>query len=213
MSEESWLALTGSVEPFPRFGGLASQSFELLHQTVTRTVTAVHGTPCITETDGHGIAHYQPLKLIQVKITERKGRPHISTRWAIPNKKLMPALLVGAKTRIRHTRTNKERKAGLSRSRALRIFPESDERFPVVFPRREDSESGNSDKKSKMWNRRCRTLRHQSVDFNAITYQIHVLITALLAYHNRTGADMTRWFGQHQLPRKVRRQAPLALAA
>ena len=51
----------------------------------------------------------------------------------------------------------------------------------MVFPRREDSESGNSDKKSRMWNRRCRTLRHQSVEFNAITYQIHVLITALLA--------------------------------
>ena len=31
MSEELWLALAGSVEPFPRFGGLASQSFELLH--------------------------------------------------------------------------------------------------------------------------------------------------------------------------------------
>ena len=26
MREESWLALTGSVEPSPRFGGLASQS-------------------------------------------------------------------------------------------------------------------------------------------------------------------------------------------
>ena len=32
MSEELWLALTGSVEPFPCFGGLASQSFELLHR-------------------------------------------------------------------------------------------------------------------------------------------------------------------------------------
>ena len=182
-------------------------------QTVSRTVTAVNGTPCVTVTDGHGIGYYVPLKLIQVKKTDRKNRPQISTRWAIPDKKLVPVHLVGAKTRIRHTRTNKERDAGLSRSRALRIFPESDERFPVIFPRREDSESGNSDKKSRMWNRRCRTLRHQSVEFNAITYQIHVLITALLAYHNRTGADMTRWFGQHQLPRKVRRQAPLALAA
>ena len=73
----------------------------------------------------------------------------------------------------------------------------------LVFPRRNDSESTNSDKKSKMWNRRCRTLRHESVDFNAITYQIHVLITALVAYHNRTGADMTQSFGQHQLPTKV----------
>ena len=32
MSEELWLALTGSVEPSPCFGGLASQSFELLHR-------------------------------------------------------------------------------------------------------------------------------------------------------------------------------------
>ena len=183
-------------------------------QTVTRTVTAVNGTPCITETDGTGIAHYQPLELIQVKKTEREGRPQISTRWAIPNKEFMPAHLVGATTRIRHTRTNKERKAGLSRSRALRIFPESDKRFPVIFPRREDSESVNSDKKSKMWNRRCRTLRHQSVDFNAITYQIHLLITALQAYHTRTGADMSRWFGQHQLPKKkLWHQEPPALAA
>ena len=32
MGEELWLALTGSVEPSPCFGGLASQSFELLHR-------------------------------------------------------------------------------------------------------------------------------------------------------------------------------------
>ncbi len=32
MGEESWLALAGSVVPSPRFGGLTSQSFELLHR-------------------------------------------------------------------------------------------------------------------------------------------------------------------------------------
>ena len=32
MSEELWLALASNVEPSPRFGGLASQSFELLHR-------------------------------------------------------------------------------------------------------------------------------------------------------------------------------------
>ena len=42
---------------------------------------------------------------------------------------------------------------------------------------------------------------------------IHVLITALHAFHNRTGSDMTHWFGQHQVATKVRRQARLALAA
>lgn len=42
---------------------------------------------------------------------------------------------------------------------------------------------------------------------------VHVLITALHSFHNRTGADMTQWFGQHQVATKVRRQARLALAA
>ena len=52
---------------------------------------------------------------------------------------------------------------------------------------------------------------HESVEFNNIGYQIHVLITALVAYHNRTGADMTEWFGLHELPTKHKRR--LALAA
>ena len=33
----------------------------------------------------------------------------------------------------------------------------------------------------------------------------HVLITALVAYHNRTGADMTGWFGLHEMPTKEKR--------
>ena len=59
--------------------------------------------------------------------------------------------------------------------------------------------------------KRCRTMRHESVEFNNIGYQIHMLITALVAYHNRTGADMTEWFGLHELPTKWKRH--LALAA
>ena len=208
-----------SKVPLTSTGDVASQNLGVHtfktkdDQTVPFTVTAVHGTPCIIIADVEGIDYYQPLKLTQVKITEREGRPQISTRWAVPDKELVRENLVGAETRIRHTPTKKEKRTGRSRSLALRIFPESDKRFPLVFPRRNDSESTNSDKKSKMWNRRCRTLRHQSVYFNAITYQIHVLITALVAYHNRTGANMTQWFGQHQLPTKVRPRAQLALAA
>jgi len=149
-------------------------------------------------------------------------RPHDNTRltddcnpirWDIPDTELVPAHLVGAQTRVRHTRTDKERKANQSRSKALRVFPESDERFALLAPRRNDSESNNADKKSRMWKGRCRTLRHQSVEFNAISYQIHMAVTALVAYRNRTGADMSRWFGQHQLPQKVRPQPTLAQAA
>ena len=105
----------------------------------------------------------------------------------------------GAKSRIRHSRTNKERDAGRSRSRALRIFPDSDPRFGAFIGRRQDSESANSDAKSRLWNRRCRVLGHNRVDFTKIAYQIHVLITALAAHHQHTGADMPRWFGKHRI--------------
>ena len=187
----SKVPLTSKGEPASQ--NLGPHKFETKNgQTVPLVITAVHGTPCIPIVESDGTAYYQPLELIQVKKTERHGRPQISTRWAIPDRELVREHLVGAKTRIRHTRTKKERKAGLSRSRALRIFPESDKRFPLIFPRRNDSESANSDKKSRMWKGRCRTLRHQSVEFNTITYEIHVLVIALEAYHNRTGANMSR---------------------
>ena len=49
-----------------------------------------------------------------------------------------------------------------------------------------------------------------SVELNAVSYQVHTLGTALLAFHNRTGADLTAWFGNHNLPLKRRH---LAVAA
>ena len=42
------------------------------------------------------------------------------------------------------------------------------------------------------------------IEFRVIAFQAHVLVTALIAYHHRTGADMTPWFGQHQLPTEGR---------
>ena len=179
--------------------------------SVARIVHAVNGTPCIVVTDGDGIDYYLPLALVQVKHDDRKRRPLIATRWAVTTHSLAPAGLSGATTRIRHTRTAAERAAGKSRSRAMRIFPESDARFGEVFGLRQDSESTNSDTKNRLWNRRCRTMGHNSVELNAVSYQVHTLVTALLAYHNRTGADLTAWFGQHPLPRKGRQD--LAQAA
>ena len=178
---------------------------------VPRIVMAVNGTPCVTFIDRSGTDFYMPLKLNQVKKENRKKRPQISTLWSIPDNPLVPASMRGAKVRVRHTRTTSELNAGKSRSRALRIFPETPPQFDDIFGIREDSESANSDYKSRLWNKRCRTMRHESVEFNNIGYQIHVLITALVAYHNRTGADMTEWFGLHELPTKRKRH--LALAA
>ena len=176
---------------------------------VTLNVTAVAGTPCVTLVDGTGKRHYQPLKLRQVTKTKRKTRTQVATLWSIPDKGIVPPHLVGARVRIRHTRTKDEREAGKSRSRALRVFPDSDHRHGKLFGRREDSESLNADHKSRLWNRRCRTLRHLNVEFNNIAYQVHVLVAALAAHHKRTGAALTRWFGQHT----IAAARPLALAA
>ena len=190
---------------------LGAETFTTRDGTMaTRIVTAVNGTPCVTFVDRSGKDFYMPLKLNKVKKEHRKQRPQLSTHWSIPNNPLVPANLRGAKVRVRHTRTLSERNLGKSRSRALRIFPESDRRFDDIFGLREDSESANSDYKNRLWNKRCRTMRHESVEFNNIGYQMHVLITALVAYHNRTGADMSEWFGLHELPTKAKRQRDLA---
>jgi hypothetical protein len=42
MSEESWLSLSSSVEPSPRFDWLASQSFELLHRPSDEVFVDAH---------------------------------------------------------------------------------------------------------------------------------------------------------------------------
>jgi hypothetical protein len=183
---------------------LGLHTFTLNGVSVTRIVYAVHGTPCIVITDGVGIDYYQPLRMTQIKHDKRKKRPETVTIWTVPDNPLVPANLVGCTTRVRHTRTFTELNAGKSRSRSLRLIPESDDRFGDIIGLRQDTESANSDLKTNLGTRRCRTLRHNNVEFNKIGYQIHVLITALSAYFNRTGADMTAWFGQHQLASKKR---------
>lgn len=51
---------------------------------------------------------------------------------------------------------------------------------------------------------------HNSVELNAVSYQVHTLVTALLAFHNRTGADLAAWFGDHDPPCKRRHLARAA---
>ena len=192
--------------------GLGPHKFKTTSgRDVTLIVTAVNGTPCVTFTDGTGTDYYQPLKLGQVTTMKRKTRTQIATLWSLPEHPVVPGHLQGARTRVRHTRTIQERAQSRSRCRALRVFPESDHRFSGIFGRREDSESVNSDFKSRLWNGRCRALRHHSVVFCNIGYQVHVLITALVAYSQRTGADLSRWLGQHRLTAERRLQ--LARAA
>ena len=46
-----------------------------------------------------------------------------------------------------------------------------------------------------------RSMSARQVEIKAIALQVHVLIAALVAHHNRTRTlDTTEWFGLHQLP-------------
>ena len=51
--------------------------------------------------------------------------------WTVPADGLVPAKFLGAKSRIRHSRTKKESDAGRSRPRALRIFPAKNAHLPT----------------------------------------------------------------------------------
>ncbi|CAB4698139.1 unannotated protein [freshwater metagenome] len=86
------------------------------------------------------------------------------------------------------------------RTRALRVIPETDHSFNRLFGLREDSESMHHHLKMTLLNGRARSVgRHRQLfDFHG--YQAHVAITALLAWHHRTGADLSRWFGQWKPP-------------
>jgi hypothetical protein len=82
----------------------------------------------------------------------------------------------------------------------LRVIPETDHSFNRLFGLREDSESMHHHLKMMLPNGRARSVgRHRQLfDFHG--YQAHVAITALLAWHHRTGADISRWFGQWKPP-------------
>jgi hypothetical protein len=72
--------------------------------------------------------------------------------------------------------------------------------FSRLLGVREDSESMHHHLKMMLPNGRARSVgRHrQLLDFHG--YQVHIAITALLAWHHRTGADLSRWFGQWKPP-------------
>ena len=72
-----------------------------------------------------------------------------------------------------------------------------DHRFSQVLELRNECEFVNHQMKRKLG--RSYGCRH--IEVKAIAFQTHVLIAALVAYHNRTRTlDTTEWFGLHQLP-------------
>lgn len=75
--------------------------------------------------------------------------------------------------------------------------PRDDRRLSPARELRNDCELLNRQMKRSLGRTTYFDLR---IEFKIIAVQVYVLVTALIAHHDRTGADMTPWFGQHQLP-------------
>ena len=161
---------------------------------------AFDGTPRIELLIGDEM---QSVGLVRVRTTRtpnRTGTYRFYGTWQIPEFPGVPRNLRYATTKIRHNSTTDEITDKTPRTRSLRVIPETDDSFNRLFGLREDSESMHHHLKMMLPNGRARSVgRHrQLLDFHG--YQAHVAITALLAWHHRTGADLSRWFGQWKPP-------------
>jgi hypothetical protein len=178
-----------------------SNWFELTDGTSKSIVVqAVDGTPRIELLIGDEM---QSVGLVRVRTTRsrnRTGTYRLYGTWQIPDLPGIPRNLRNATTPIRHNSYRDEIADKTPRTRSLRVIPETDHLFNRLFGLREDSESMHHHLKMTLLNGRARSVgRHRQLfDFHG--YQAHVAITALLAWHHRTGADLSHWFGQWKPP-------------
>jgi hypothetical protein len=164
-------------------------------RTQMLTVTAFDGTPGIQVViDGQRM--FQPLERVQ---TKRRGTT-IYGYWRIPEHPSVRAHLQGLITMIRHSSTADERANNKRRTRALRTIPPTDADWKMLFGGREDTESMHNNMKEKWFGRRVRAVGLERREMQLRGYQVHQGITALLAWHYRTGGDVTSYFGEWKPP-------------
>ena len=169
----------------------------------------VDGTPCVDFVDGDGEFCYQPLRRIHTsrvkndaKIDDDLDAFRWYGLWEVPENSNL-GRLVGATTRIRldspveeiERQTNK-------RTNALRAYPPSDPGFHKVFGVREDAESLFANLKTPLIHGRLACERRNRVRLELLGSLIIAVLRALIAWHERTGGDVSAFFGKRcPLPR------------
>jgi hypothetical protein len=174
---------------------LGAHDFKGKGREISLAVTAVDGTPHIQSViDGRRM--FQPLERIQTKRTKYA----IYGLWRIPEHEAVSAHLQGLTAWIRHSSTDDERVNNKRRTRALRTIPPTDPDWRRLFGGREDTESMHNNMKEKWFGRRVRAVGLERRELQLRGYQLHQGITALLAWHYRTGGDVSRYFGEWKPP-------------
>ena len=166
---------------------IAQQEFQLAdHATRTIDVHAIDGTPYILGmVDGTELL----FRLDRIKFERRRGCAF--TVYRVPDQPGLSATLRGATVRIRTTSTQAEISRRERRGRALRPLSQADPAFRDLYGPREGVESTNSHWKSRLPGRRQRTIGRTAQRCNANGYQLAQNLTAALAWHLRTGGDLS----------------------
>ena len=196
---------------------LRDQEFTQLDGTTTvRDVHFVDGPPCVTFIDGEGDHCYQPLRCIKrsrIKNKTATSEELPSYRWygmwEVPENPLLEQL-VGAKVRIRPDSPLDEIEGNAGkRTNAHRVCPPSDPYFGEVFGVREDAESLFANLKTPLLHRRLPCVGRNRVRADLLGSQGIAVIRALIAWHERTGGDVSPFFGQRcPLPRDAPHDCP-----
>ena len=101
---------------------------------------------------------------------------------------------------VRLTSLKSEIASGTRRTTGLRAFPEGTPTFDELFGQREANESTNDHLKARLHRSRVRCVGVNRWQLMLCAYQGTRAITALLAWHHRTGGDVSAWFGDWQPP-------------
>ena len=193
----------------PRTKGGRPASVNLGPHELTRTdgshttmvVTAVDGAHCHTITDGTGADWYVPLTLKKIIRRLSGNRTLFYKEMEVPDSELAPEELVGATTSVVLNSKPEEIEARphRRRTRSSRAWAEDTcEQARKFDGLRQDSESNISTYKRSKPLDRSRSTSAAGLQLDLLAYQHNTAITAVVAHHDHTGADVSKWFGQYK---------------
>ena len=193
----------------PRTKGGRPASVNLGPHELTRTdgshttmvVTAVDGAHCLTITDGTGADWYVPLTLKKIIRRLSGNRTLFYKEMEVPDSELAPEELVGATTSVVLNSKPEEIEARphRRRTRSSRAWAEDTcEQARKFDGLRQDSESNISTYKRSKPLDRSRSTSAAGLQLDLLAYQHNTAITAVVAHHDHTGADVSKWFGQYK---------------
>lgn len=163
---------------------------------VPLVITAVDGTPCIMIATAEG-KHEIELERSQTKIRRNAdGSFTVGGWWTVPNPPVVPHHLRGAKVWIKHNSTDDDLARKKPRTRALRPIPSTDPDFAALYGVRNDTESKHHVMKSVLPNKRLNVVGLNRVRLRMHAWQLSVTLGAALAWHERTGGDISHLFAQ-----------------